>query len=200
MGTLTVDGYRIESLTMQTWDAFADLAERHNGVWGGCWCTYFHLHPDPKEERRALGHREFKRRLVEAGRAHAALVFDGDVAVAWAQFGTVPELPNIHHRKDWEQGVDQPPDYRITCLFVDRAHRREGMAAVAVRGALALIAAAGGGVVEAYPHDLPEGKKTSASFLYNATRTMYERLGFSYERSKGKSNCVMSAVVPAATA
>ncbi len=23
----------------QTWDAFADLAERHNGVWGGCWCT-----------------------------------------------------------------------------------------------------------------------------------------------------------------
>ena len=124
MGTLTVDGYRIESLTMQTWDAFADLAERHNGVWGGCWCTYFHLHPDPKEERRALGHREFKRRLVEAGRAHAALVFDGDVAVAWAQFGTVPELPNIHHRKEWEQGVAQMPDYRITCLFVDRAYRR----------------------------------------------------------------------------
>jgi hypothetical protein len=29
---------------------------------------------------------------------------------------------------------------------------------------------------------------------------MYERLGFSYERSKGKGNCVMSAVVPAATA
>ena len=200
MGTLTVDGYRIESLTMQTWDAFADLAERHNGVWGGCWCTYFHLYPDPKEERRALGHREFKRRLVEAGRAHAALVFDGDVAVAWAQFGTVPELPNIHHRKEWEQGVAQMPDYRITCLFVDRAYRRAGMAAVAVRGALALIAAAGGGLVEAYPHDLPEGKKTSASFLYNATRTMYGRLGFSYERSKGKGNCVMSAVVPAATA
>jgi GNAT superfamily N-acetyltransferase len=92
------------------------------------------------------------------------------------------------------------PDYRITCLFVDRAYRRAGMAAVAVRGALALIAAAGGGLVEAYPHDLPEGKKTSASFLYNATRTMYERLGFSYERSKGKGNCVMSAVVAAATA
>jgi hypothetical protein len=29
---------------------------------------------------------------------------------------------------------------------------------------------------------------------------MYERLGFSYERSKGKGNCVMSAVVPPATA
>jgi hypothetical protein len=29
----------IRPLTPQTWDAFADLAERHNGVWGGCWCT-----------------------------------------------------------------------------------------------------------------------------------------------------------------
>ena len=65
-----------------------------------------------------------RQRLVEAGRAHAALVFDGDVAVAWAQFGTVPELPNIHHRKEWEQGVARMPDYRITCLFVDREYRR----------------------------------------------------------------------------
>ena len=62
-----VDGYRIEPLDQQTWDAFADLAERHNGVWGGCWCTVLPPLPGPKEERRALGNREFKRRLVEAG-------------------------------------------------------------------------------------------------------------------------------------
>ena len=23
-------------------DAFVDLAEKHNGVWNGCWCTWFH--------------------------------------------------------------------------------------------------------------------------------------------------------------
>jgi GNAT superfamily N-acetyltransferase len=166
-------------------------------VWGGCWCTWFHLYPDPKDERRALGNREFKHRLVEQGRTHAALVFDGDVAVAWAQYGTVDELPNLHHRKEWEQGVVRRPDYRITCLFVDRRYRRKGMAAVAVRGALALIAAAGGGLVESYPHDLPPDKKTSASFLYNATRTMYEQLGFDFQRPKGQGNCVMTKEIPA---
>jgi hypothetical protein len=51
-------------------------------------------------ERKALGHREFKRQLVEEHRAHAAPVYDGDVAVAWAEYGPVEELPNIHHRKD----------------------------------------------------------------------------------------------------
>ena len=30
------DGYMIKALTRETWDAFADLAERHNGGWGGC--------------------------------------------------------------------------------------------------------------------------------------------------------------------
>ncbi|MBO3085758.1 GNAT family N-acetyltransferase [Cellulomonas fengjieae] len=196
---VVVDGFRIQPLSPLTWDAFADLAERHNGVWGGCWCTYFHLYPELDEEFRGLDHREFKRRLVEAGRTHAALVFDGDVAVAWAQFGTVDELQNIHHRKEWERGLERRPDFRITCLFVDRDHRRSGMASVAVRGALALIAAAGGGLVESYPHDLPVGKKTSASFLYNATRTMYEELGFTYQRPKGKGNCVMTTEVAADT-
>src|SRR4051794_3993033 len=145
----------VRPLTPETWDAFADLAQRHNGVWGGCWCTWFHLYPDPPE-RRELGNREFKRTLVETGCAHAALVFDDDVAVAWAEYGPVGELPNIHHRKEWEQGVVHRPDYRITCLFVDRRYRRKGVAAVAVRGALELIAAAGGGLVESYPHDLPD--------------------------------------------
>ena len=47
---------------------------------------------------------------------------------------------------------------------------------------------------EAYPQDT-QGKKTSASFLYNGTRSLFERAGFDYERPKGKSHCVMRKVV-----
>ncbi len=190
-----VDGYRIEPLTPDTWQAFADLVQRGKGLFVGCWCTNFHCHPDPPE-RKQLGNQAFKQRLVDEGRTHAALVFDGDEAIAWAQFGTVEELANIHHRKEWERTVTQVPDYRITCVFVESRHRREGLAEIAVRGALALIAEQGGGRVESYPHDLPPDKKMSSSFLYNATRTMYARLGFTYDRPKGAGNCVMSIDVP----
>lgn len=192
---ITIDGYRIEPLTRTIWPAYADLIEKHNGIWGGCWCLWFHRPLDPEE--RTLGGRALKEKYVAEDRTHAAVVLKGEQAVAWCQFGTVAELHNIHHRKEWEKGVTQPPDFRLTCLFVDRDHRRDGLAEVAVRGALRLIARAGGGRVEAYPHDLPAGKKVSASFLYNSTRTMYERLGFTYDRPKGKSNCVMWAVVEA---
>lgn len=190
-----VDGYRVEPLTPETWQAFADLVQRGKGLFVGCWCTNFHCYPDPPE-RKQLGNQAFKQRLVDEGRTHAALVFDGDEAIAWAQFGTVEELANIHHRKEWERTVTQVPDYRITCVFVESRHRREGLAEIAVRGALALIAEQGGGRVESYPHDLPPDKKMSSSFLYNATRTMYARLGFTYDRPKGAGNCVMSIDVP----
>jgi GNAT superfamily N-acetyltransferase len=133
---------------------------------------------------------------VREGNAHAALVFDGDDAVAWCQYGTPDELPNIHHRKEYEATrTDDLPDYRITCIFVDRDYRRKGVARMALRGAVELIAQAGGGVVEGYPHDLQEGEKMRPQFLYNTTRSLYEQTGFSYDRPKGKKNCVMRTTV-----
>jgi GNAT superfamily N-acetyltransferase len=140
--------------------------------------------------------RAIKQCLVSEGRAHAALVFDGDVAVAWCQYGSPEELPGIHHRKNYEAGLKKLPDYRLTCFFVDRKYRRKGLAALALRGALELIAQAGGGVVEAYPQDTA-GKKVSATFLYSATRSLFEREGFSYDRRKGVNHCVMTKTVPA---
>jgi GNAT superfamily N-acetyltransferase len=182
--------YALKPLNTDTWAAFADLAERHNGVWGGCWCTWFHGKNSENEPKDESG-RAKKQRLVHEGRAHAALVFDGEEAVAWCEYGPPAELPNIHHRKEYLATLDLMPDYRLTCFFVDRRYRRKGLATVALRGAVDLIAQAGGGVVEGYPHDIPPGKKMSASFLYNVTRTLYEREGFIYIRPKGQGNCVM---------
>jgi GNAT superfamily N-acetyltransferase len=177
-------------LTPDTWEAFAALAERHNGVWGGCWCLWFHARsPDMGESSE--GNRAVKLRLVEEGNAHAALVFDGERAVGWCQFGTPGELPRIYHRKQYEAGIVEVADYRITCFFVDRDYRRQGVSEVALAGALELIADAGGGLVEAFPQDTG-GKKISASFLYNGTRGLFEQAGFDYERPKGKNHCVMT--------
>lgn len=190
-----MDEYVVRPLEDKTWEAFARLVEKHNGVWGGCWCTWFHAERYDKEAAAAEGAKAMKQRLVREGRAHAALVFDGHEAVGWCQYGTVQELPRIYHRKEWESGVVDPPDYRITCFFVDRDYRRSGVAPVALRGALDLIGAAGGGVVEGYPEDTG-GERAKASLLYSTTRSMFEGAGFTYERSKGTKHCVMRTTVP----
>jgi len=184
----------VRALGPETWDAFAALVERHNGVFGGCWCTWFQTMPSEKTYT-AERNRELKERLVREGRAHAALVFDGEAAVAWCEYGSCAELPNIYHRKQYDAEADLYPDYRITCLFVDKRHRRHGVSVVALHGALDLIAQAGGGVVEGYPHDT-RGKKQSV--LYNGTRRMFEDAGFELVRTKGQKNTVMRRTVTAA--
>ena len=189
--------YTIKPLGPETWDAFAALAEKHNGVWGGCWCTWFHRgvgRDFGKDPKGAEGNHAWKEGLVREDRAHAALVYDGDAAVAWCQYGPPAELPHINYRKEYEAGLGELPKYRLTCMFVDRDYRRKGVAAVAVQGALDLIAQAGGGLVETYPQDT-QGKKTSSSYLYNGTRALFERAGFSYERPIGKNHCVMRKTV-----
>jgi GNAT superfamily N-acetyltransferase len=141
--------------------------------------------------------RRFKERLVRDGRAYAAVVVDGEEAVAWCQYGTPEELPYIYHRKEHEETATRLPDYRITCIFVDKRYRRSGVSAVALRGALELIARAGGGVVEGYPHDT-QGKRQSV--LYNSTRKLFEEAGFAFDRPKGMRNTVMTRVVEPAMA
>lgn len=183
----------IRPLTNETWDAFADLAERHNGVWGGCWCTWFHTFQAEKTHT-VEGNRALKEQLVNEGRAHAALVFDGDEAIGWCQYGSPQELPNINHRKEYDATRGELPDYRLTCFFIDKRYRRQGVAGAALRGAVDLIAQAGGGVVEAYPQDTA-GKQITASFLYSVTRSLFEEAGFTYSRPKGKNHCVMTMTI-----
>src|SRR3954467_8142357 len=96
----TTDDLSIRPLEPDTWSAFAAMVERHNGVFGGCWCTYFHTMSGEKE-RTYDGNCSLKRRLVLEGGAHAALVYDGEEAVAWCQYGSPDELTNIYHRKQY---------------------------------------------------------------------------------------------------
>lgn len=141
----TLDGLRIEPLGPETWDAYAALIERHNGIFGGCWCKWFSAAISGCGPRSGEDNRAFKQRLVHEGKAHAAVVLDGDRAVAWCQYGKPEELPDIHHRKEYDETSTRQPEYRLTCIFVDRDHRRHGVAEFALRGALDLIALAGGG-------------------------------------------------------
>lgn len=131
--------YRISTLNASTWDDFAELVERNNGIFGGCWCIGYH----PECGQRGIDHREVKRERVLTDRAHAALVIDDDgVAHGWCQWGSPDELSGIKHKRAYEKEPPPAPDWRITCIFVDRKHRGQGVARTVLEGALDQIAKA----------------------------------------------------------
>ena len=85
---------------------------------------WYHGKRDSTEDTPA-SRREAKACLVRENRAHAALVFDGDDCVGWCQFGSPAELPRIHNQKKYLAGNPTLPDWRITCFFVGKGHRRK---------------------------------------------------------------------------
>jgi GNAT superfamily N-acetyltransferase len=183
-------GLCAKPLDATTWPDFARLVEKHNGVWGGCWCMAFHAR-DPARTTSVAQNRSEKERRVRDGQAHAALVYDGEAAVGWCQFGPTGELPRIKHARAYREGLTELPDWRITCFFVDRDYRGKGVAAAALAGALAEIARLGGGAVESYPQEV-EGRRVSGSFLHNATVSLFERHGFQRARRLGKNHWVVT--------
>lgn len=181
------------SLDGSTWDAFSELVERNNGIYGGCWCIVHH----PEYVRGVSDPRTLKRQLVLDGRAHAALVFDeAGRAQGWCQYGRKAELL-LKHRRGYDNEPSAEATWRIACIFVDKRHRRLGVARAALRGALEQIAAAGGGLVEAVS-EAARDREAQDRFLFSGTVELFEDHGFMRIRQVGKHAWIVSATVAAA--
>ncbi len=188
LGFVSESTYTVKALDESTWAAFAALVERNNGIFGGCWCMGFH----PEDSRNAAHNRAAKEQRVREGRAHAALVFDGDDCVGWCQFGAPGEVPRIKNQAAYEKGQTASPDWRIACCYVGKGHRRQGVASAALAGALDLVAGLGGGTIEGYPED---AGSVPAGFLFHGALSTYEKHGFVRDRKIGKHRWVVTRVV-----
>lgn len=71
----------VRPLGPDTWPAWEALVARHGGVFGGCWCTWFHTMAAEKT-RDADDNHALKRRLVAEDRAHAAVGYPHDLTGA----------------------------------------------------------------------------------------------------------------------
>jgi len=187
---LKLEPYTTRPLDASTWDAFAELVERNNGIYGGCWCIAFHSAYQP----RISDPRTLKEQLVRAGDAHAALVFDNDgLAQGWCQYGSRDEL-DLRHGREYRKEPPPPARWRIACIFVDKRHRGQGIARAGLEGALGQIAAAGGGLVEAISETTAD-RVAQSRFLFTATVELLEEYGFARVRQVGKHAWIVSREV-----
>ncbi|NNN00538.1 MAG: GNAT family N-acetyltransferase [Acidimicrobiaceae bacterium] len=183
----------VRPLDASTWDVFADLVERHNGICGGCWCISYHLECG----RRDLDNRTVKEERFKTGRAHAALVLgDCGVALGWCPYGSPVELSKLKNRREYDKKPPLVPDWRITCIFVVSDQRGQGVARAALSGALDLIAQAGGGPTEAIG-EVTIGRAAQGRFIFSANVELFEQYGFQRQRQVGRQAWIICRTVNA---
>src|SRR5262245_14495751 len=123
----------VHPLTPDRWpDLEALFGER--GACGGCWCMYWRLRRADFHAGKGQPNKDALRALVDAGPPPGLLAYVGGVAVGWCAVGPRETYPGLA-RSRILRPVDERPVWSITCLFVDRAHRRRGLSARLLRAA-----------------------------------------------------------------
>ena len=100
----------------------------------------------------------------------------------------------IKHKREYDKDPPPLPDWRITCLFVDKRHHGRGIARAALEGALDQIAHLGGGLVEAIS-EVTADRQAQGRFLFSATVELFEQNGFTRVRQVGKHAWIVSKVI-----
>ena len=120
-------------------------------------------------------------------------MYEASLPIAWCQFGPADRFPRFDAMRAY-QALNLPdalrPAWRIACLFVDKHRRGEGLANFALRAAVGLIRAKGGGLVEAFPLDIAGVARPS----YTGSESMYRQEGFDTIARLGKNTLLMRLV------
>jgi GNAT superfamily N-acetyltransferase len=161
----------IRPLTPDLWAAFDDLFGEHGAV-GGCWCMYWRIGNEYRKRPRDANKADFYE-LVRKGPPPGLLAFKNDLAVGWCQLTPRDALPWLD--QTWRlKRVDDVPVWSLSCFYVRKGYRRQGVASALITAALDVAKRAGAPALEAYPLD--------ASLTPSASSTGYtstfKRLGF----------------------
>ena len=181
---------RVEPATPERWSDVECLAGER-GFSSGCWCMWWRVSSQEFSERHGEGLRSGLESLVRQGDEPGLVAYVDDEPVGWVALAPRSAYPRLN-RSPKLRPVDDLPVWSITCFYIDRRHRRKGVAGALLEAAASYARAHGAEAVEAYPIDTASGSGKASADLYTGTLAMFERAGFTEVARRGGRPIVRS--------
>ena len=163
---------KVHPLIPELWPQFEDLFGR-TGACGGCWCMYWRIgsayQKIPRERNKANFHA-----VVQRGPPPGLLAFDGALAVGWCQLTPRADLPALARARLLAR-VDDKAVWSISCFYVRKGYRNQGVTAALIAAAIKAARRAKAPALEAYPADTNRPNRLP---LYTGKTSMFTRAGF----------------------
>lgn len=141
-----------------------------------CWCLH---HRRPAGEVSALGggsREQAARALCEREHPPGVVTYRDGRPVGWCSIGPRAENARLV-ASALIRPVDDVPVWTIICVVVRGGHRKQGVVAQLLEGAVAWARSEGAPAVEAHPVDTG-GTRMDTTMAFVGTRVMFERAGF----------------------
>ncbi len=136
---------------------------------------YWKLRGKEYEEARGYETRQMHKSIIDSGTVTGLLAYlHGDV-VGWVAVEPRSAYPKLAHSRSLKP-VDDQPVWSVTCFFVAKHFRKQGITVELLRAAVEYVRKQGGRIVEGYPVDTI--KEMPAPFIYTGTASAFQQAGF----------------------
>jgi GNAT superfamily N-acetyltransferase len=146
------------------------------GACGGCWCMYWRLPRSRFEEQKGAANRSAMKALVDGGTVPGLLGYLDGLPAGWCAVAPRPDYVRLQTSRIL-QPIDAAPVWSVSCLFVDRRHRKKGVSVQLLRGAIEYVRQQGGQIVEGYPVE-PVKETVPAAFAWTGLASAFLAAGF----------------------
>ncbi|GGF15992.1 N-acetyltransferase GCN5 [Aliidongia dinghuensis] len=151
------------------------------GACAGCWCMWWRAEKGGKDWKAAQGpvNRARFQALVEAGRVHGLLAFDGAEPVGWCDLAPYGDYGRLARARKLQR-LNRGATWSIPCFFIKRGYRKQGVASRLLGAAVEHAWTLGAGEIEGYPVGAgPVGGGPAVdTFAYTGLPSMFEAAGF----------------------
>jgi GNAT superfamily N-acetyltransferase len=161
-------------VTIERWNDLEELFGG-NGACGGCWCMSWRIPRAEFNRNKGEANRSALRELVEQGPAPGVLAYDEGRAVGWCAVAPREAYPALDRSRLF-QPVDEQAVWSISCLFVAKSYRRQGLSGELIEAATRLAGRHGARIVEGYPQLVK--KRLPDVFVWTGLEQSFVRAGF----------------------
>ena len=142
------------------------------------------------KQGKGEGNRKEFRKLVRAAPEPGVLAYAGGEPVGWCAIAPREQYPRLNRSRILKP-VDDQPVWSVTCFFVARGFRHQGLSTKLLKAAVDFARAHGARFVEGYPHDTK--KATADVFVYTGLVSAFRKAGFNEVARRSKTRPIMRA-------
>ncbi|WP_026876758.1 GNAT family N-acetyltransferase [Jiangella gansuensis] len=176
----------IKPLGPDTWADLESVMGARGGA-RGCWCMHWRLSIAEWMENKGDGNKAALRALAEQDAPPGVVGYLDEDPVAWCGFGNRADFPRMQ-RSTLLQPVDDEPVVSLTCLFVKKGHRRDGISTPLITAVCDYLSETSEiRTVEAYPVEPPAGRTIGPDTAMTGIASAFLAAGFT-EVARRKSD------------